>query len=107
LAGVDAKGLVKRGPPIIAEKKKNGLIEVKFGKDCYMIREEDWEGFIKAFWRGKAQEFLEDRDVILKAMRESYAFRKLMEEIYGPEVALKLRKEWKRGRPGEVIGPNE
>ena len=99
MAGVDAKELVKRGPPIIAEKKKNGLIEVKFGKDSYTIREEDWEGFIKAFWRGKAQEFLEDRDVILKAMRESYAFRKLMEELYGSESGLRLKKEWKEGRP--------
>ena len=106
MAGVDAKELVKRSPPIIAEKKKNGLIEVKFGKDSYTIREEDWEAFLKAFWRGKARAFLEDRDVILKAMRESYAFRKLMEEIYGPEVALRLRKEWKRGRPREVINPN-
>ena len=90
---VDAKELVKHSPPIIAEKKKSGLIGVKFGKDYYTIKEEDWEDFIKAFWEGKAQEFLRDRDVILKAMRESYAFRKLMEEIYG------LKRE---GR-GEVI----
>jgi len=107
LAGVDAKELVKRSPPIIAEKKKNGLIKVKFGKDSYTIREKDWEDFVKAFWEGKAQDFLEDRDVILKAMRESYAFRKLMEEIYGPDIALRLRKEWEKGRPREVIGPNE
>ena len=100
MAGVDAKELVKRGPPIIAEKKEGDLIEVKFGKDSYTIREKDWEDFVKAFWEGKAQEFLEDRDVILKAMRESYAFRKLMEEIYGPKATLRLRKEWKGGRLG-------
>jgi len=86
LARVDAKELVKHGPPIIAEKKKDGLIGVRFGKDYYTIKEEDWEDFIKAFWKGKAQEFLRDRDVILKAMRESYAFRKLMKEVYGLEV---------------------
>ena len=93
MSGVDVKEIYKRMPPTIAEKKKSGLIGVKFGKDYYTIKEEDWEDFIKAFWEGKAQEFLRDRDVILKAMRESYAFRKLMEEIYG----LK-----RKGR-GEVI----
>ena len=86
MVGVDVKEIYKRMPPIIAEKKKDGLIGVKFGKDYYTIKEEDWEDFIKAFWEGKAQEFLRDRDVTLKAMRESYAFRKLMKEVYGLEV---------------------
>ena len=86
MVGVDVKEIYKRMPPIIAEKKKSGLIEVKFGKDSYLIHERDWKSFIEAFWRKKAQEFLRDRDVILKAMRESYAFRKLMKEVYGLEV---------------------
>ena len=89
---VDAKELVKHSPPIIAEKKKNSLIEIRFGKNSYLIHERVWEGFIEAFWKGKGEEYLEVHDI----GRQSFEFRKLMEEIYG----LK-----RKGR-GEVI-PHE
>ena len=89
MAGVDVKEIYKRMPPIIAEKKKNGLIEVRFGKNSYLIREKVWEGFIEAFCKGKGEEYLEVHDI----GRQSFEFRKLMEEIYG----LK-----RKGR-GEVI----
>ena len=82
MVGVDAKELVKHGPPIIAEKKKSGLIEVKFGKDSYLIRERDWEGFIEAFWKNRTREFLETHDI----GRQSFEFRKLMKEVHGLEV---------------------
>ena len=82
MARVDAKELVKHSPPIIAEKKKNGLIEVKFGKDSYLIHERDWESFIEAFWKNRTREFLETHDV----GRQSFEFRKLMKEVHGLEV---------------------
>jgi len=91
LVEVDAKELVKHSPPIIAEKKKNSLIEVKFGKNSYLIHERVWEGFIEAFWKGKGEEYLEVHDI----GRQSLEFRKLIEEIYG----------LKRKERGEVIPP--
>mgnify|MGYP000159066310 CR=1 FL=1 len=82
MVGVDVKEIYKRMPPIIAEKKKSGLIEVKFGKDSYLIHERDWESFIEAFWRNRAREFLETHDI----GRQSFEFRKLMKEVHGLEV---------------------